>query len=295
MAGTKASGSDAVLRTAMPGHDEQSAPAKTADDAGCHRDALADPLSSICSDCLSPTDLRPAKAHRDPGGDQLQHELAGVTGVVRYIIGKLDADASLFRHHPHFKRRRAGRKPVAEHRQPVPFGEVEEHGRVAAGGNDPPCRGLRFEPILSEILLSRHALHPILAIEDHACSTVGIEQRWRGGQLPELTPGFLATGAITGAGQDRRAEGFEFHLAALARRGKVLLLLFIHGACPHLASFDFVSRSTIVPQSPSAAYATGLRPSRVFESIRNRDRWSAPARCYNRWSARPANAGIARG
>ena len=83
-------------------------------------------------DCLPQGDFRPAETHRDPSGDQLQHKLAGVTTIVRHVIGKLDADPPLFCHHPHFKWRRAYRKAVPEHRQPVSLGEVEEHCRMSA-------------------------------------------------------------------------------------------------------------------------------------------------------------------
>src|ERR1700733_15997510 len=86
--------------------------------------------------------------------------------------------------------------------------------------------------MLLKILLSGHALHPILAIEDHACSAVGIEQRRRRRQLPELTSGLLATGAITGAGHDRRAGRLELHLAASAGRGKLLALWVFYRAFP---------------------------------------------------------------
>jgi hypothetical protein len=189
---------------------------------------------SIRSDRLSPVNLRPAETHRDPGCDQLPHELAGVTRIVRHVIGKLDAGVPLRCHDPHVKWPSAGRKPVPEHRQPMPFGEIEEHCRMAAGGNDPSRRRFRLEPMLSEIFLSRHALYPILAIEDHACSTVGIEQRRRSRHLLDQTSGLLATGAIAGAGQDRRTDGVEPHLAASARCGKALVLLLVHGGFPCL-------------------------------------------------------------
>src|SRR6202022_496793 len=93
-------------------------------------------------DCLSQGDFRPAETHRNPGSDELQHELAGGTTIIRQVIGELDADAPLFCHDSHFKWRRACRKTVSEHRQPVPFGEVEEHCRIAARGKDPSSRGI---------------------------------------------------------------------------------------------------------------------------------------------------------
>ena len=156
--------------------------------------------------CLPQGDFRPAETHRNPSGDQLQHELAGVTTIIRQVIGKLDAGAPLFCHHPHFKWRRACRKAVPVHRQPVPFGEVEEHCRIAARGDDPPGRGIGLEPMLFKILLPRHALHAILSIEDKACSTVGIEHGRRGSQLLEPTSGFLAARAIAGARSESAAR-----------------------------------------------------------------------------------------
>ena len=108
------------------------------------------------------------------------------------------------------------------------FGEVEEDSRIAAGGNDPPGRGVRFEPMFSEILLSCDALYPILSIEDHACSAVGIEQRWRESQLFELASGFLAVRAIAGTRQNRPPGRLKFHLAASARRGKMLVKILVH-------------------------------------------------------------------
>src|SRR5271166_2301123 len=167
-------------------------------------------------DCLPQGDFRPAETHRDPSCDQLQHKLAGVTTIVRQVIGKLDADAPLFWHHPHFKWRRACRKAVPEHRQPVSLGEVEEHCRITALGDDPSGGGIGLEPMLFKILLPHNASHAILSIQDQACSAVGIEHGRRRSQLLELTSGFLATRAVAGSGQNRRADGLEFHLTALA-------------------------------------------------------------------------------
>ena len=115
-------------------------------------------------DGLPQGDFRPAETHRDPSGDQLQHKLAGVTTIVRHVIGKLDADPPLFCHHPHFKWRRACRKAAPEYRQPVSLGEVEEHCRITALGDDPSGGGIGLEPMLFKILLPHHALHSILSI-----------------------------------------------------------------------------------------------------------------------------------
>jgi hypothetical protein len=108
------------------------------------------------------------------------------------------------------------------------FGEVEEDSRIAAGGNDPPGRGISLEPMFSEKLLPRDALHPILSNQDHACSAVGIEQRWRGSQLFELASGFLAARAIAGTRQNRPPDRLKFYLAAVASRGKMLVKILVH-------------------------------------------------------------------
>ena len=66
-------------------------------------------------------DFRLAETHRNPSGDQLQHKLAGATIIVRQVIGKLDADAPLSCHDPHFKWRRARRKAIPEHDNQCPL------------------------------------------------------------------------------------------------------------------------------------------------------------------------------
>ena len=96
----------------------------------------------------------------------------------------------------------------------------------------PPGSGSLLEPMLFEILLPHHALHSILS--EKACSTVGIKHRRRRGQLLEPASGFLAARAIAGAGQNRRAECLEFHLATLAYRGKVFVLLLVQCDFPFL-------------------------------------------------------------
>lgn len=182
--------------------------------------------------CRAQGDLRPAETHRDPGGNQPQHELAGVTFIIRDVVGEFDAGAPFSGHDPQFKRRRACRKSIPVHRQPVSSGEVEEDSRIAAGGNDPPGRGISLEPILPVMLLPSHALHPVLSIQDHACSTVRIEHRRRGRQLFELASGFLTACAIAGRRQNRLPDHLKFHLAALASRGKRLRKFLAHGGFP---------------------------------------------------------------
>jgi hypothetical protein len=185
-------------------------------------------LSVRLADCLSQGDFRTAETHRDPGGDKPQHELAGMTIIIRQVIGKRDAVSSVLCHDPHFKGRRTCRKAVPVHRQPMSLGKVEEHSRIATCGNDPPGRRIRLEPALFEIFLPRHTLHSILSIQDVVCSTVGIEDGWCGRQLLEAASGFLATRAIAGGGQNRPANGLQFHLAASAYPGEVFLLPLVH-------------------------------------------------------------------
>ena len=100
------------------------------------------------ADCLSQGDFWPAETHRDPSGDKSQHELAGVTIIIRQVISKLDAVSAVLCHDPHFKGRSACRKAVPVHRQPMSLGKVEEHSRIATCGNDPPGRRIRLEPVL---------------------------------------------------------------------------------------------------------------------------------------------------
>jgi hypothetical protein len=108
------------------------------------------------------------------------------------------------------------------------LGEVEEHCRVAAHGNDPPGRRIRLEPALFKIFLPNRASHPILSVQDNVCSTVRIEHGWRRSQLLELASGFLAACAVTGASQNRRPDSLELNLAALACRKEIFLLFLLH-------------------------------------------------------------------
>src|ERR1700675_1183216 len=50
------------------------------------------------ADCLSQGDFWPAETHRDPSGDKPQHELAGMTIIIRQVISKLDAVSSVLCH-----------------------------------------------------------------------------------------------------------------------------------------------------------------------------------------------------
>jgi hypothetical protein len=180
------------------------------------------------ADCLSQGHFRPSETHRDPGGDKPQHELAGVTIIIRQVIGKLDAVASFLCHDAHFGGWSVCRKAVSVNRQPMSLGKVEEHRRIATGGNDPPGRGIRREPVLFEMLPPRHTLHPILSIQDVVRSTVGIEHGRRGRQLLEAASRFLATCAIARGSQDRPADCLQFHFAESAYPGEVVLLLMLH-------------------------------------------------------------------
>jgi len=150
--------------------------------------------------------------------------------MIRQVIGKRDALSPVACHDPHFNGRSTCRKAIPVHRQPMSPGKIEEHRRIAACGNDPPGRRIRLEPVLPQILLPRHTLHAILSVEDVVCSSVGIEDGWRGSQLLEATAGFLATRAIAGGGQNRPAGRLQFHLAASACPREVFLLFLVHMA-----------------------------------------------------------------
>jgi hypothetical protein len=173
-----------------------------------------------------PGDFRPTEAHRDPGGDELQHELGGIAGRIRHVVVKRDTLSPVSCHDPHFNGRSTRRKSVPVQRQPMSLGEVGEHCRIAACGKHPPGRRLGLEPVLIEMLVSGHALHAILSIQEAVRSAAGIEHGRRGRQLLEAASDFLATRAITGGGQDRPAERLQFHLAAPACRGEMFQ---VHG------------------------------------------------------------------
>jgi hypothetical protein len=173
-------------------------------------------------------DFGPPETHRNPSSDKLQHEPAGVTAIIRHVIGKLDSTSSLFRHDPHFQGWRVFRKAVPVDCQPVSFGEIEKHCRIATCGDDPPGRGIRPEPMLFKIRLPHHTLHAVLSIQDEVCRAVGIEHCRRGSQMLEPAPGFLATPAIAGAGQNRPTGCLQFYPAASAYRGEVFVLRLLH-------------------------------------------------------------------
>jgi hypothetical protein len=180
------------------------------------------------ADRLSQGDFWPAETHRDPSSDKPQHELAGVTIIIRQVISKRDAISPVLRHDPHFKGRSTCRKAVPVHRQPMSLGKVEEHCRIATCGNDPPGRRIRLEPVLFKMLLPRHTLHAILSKQDVVCSTIGIEHGWRGIQLRKAASGFLATRTIAGGSENRPADCLQFYLAASAYPGEVFLLFLVH-------------------------------------------------------------------
>ncbi len=186
--------------------------------------------------CLSQGDFWPAKTHRDPSGDEPQHELARETIIIRHVIGKLDAVSTVSCHDPHFKRRSACRKAVPVHRQPMSLGKVEEHSRIATCGNDPPRWGIRLEPVLFKILLPRHTMHSILSIQDVVRSAVRIEHGWRGRQLLEAATGFLATRAKAGGGQNRPPNCLQFYRTASAYLVEVCLLFLVQRNRPFVDS-----------------------------------------------------------
>ena len=176
--------------------------------------------------------------------------------MVRHVIGKRDAVSPFLCHEPHFNGRRACRKAAPVHRQPMSLGKVEEHSRIATGGNDPPGRRIRLEPVLFKILLPGHTLHPILSIHDVVRSTVGIEDGWRGRQLREAASGLPATRAIAGGSQNRPADCLQFHLAASAYRGEVLLLFLVHCDRPSVGSVYKVILAS-VRNVRNGSFATG--------------------------------------
>jgi hypothetical protein len=110
-----------------------------------------------------PGDFEPAEAHRNPSGDQLQHKVAGVTTIVRQVIGKRDASAPRFCHDPHFNWRCACQKVVPEHRQPVSWLGA---WHFATNAETPLAKEMRFKVIAAGFTatqqpqLSFHRLMP---------------------------------------------------------------------------------------------------------------------------------------
>ena len=92
--------------------------------------------------------------------------------------------------------------------------------------------------MLFKMLLPRHTSHSILSIQDVVCSTVGIEHGRRGSQLLEAASGFLATCAIAGGGQNWPADCLQFHFAASAYLGQVVLRLMLRCDRPFLSPHD---------------------------------------------------------
>ena len=188
------------------------------------------------ADGLSQSDFWPAETHRDPSGDEPQHELARVTLIIRHVIGKFDAVSSVSCHDPHFKGRGACRKAVPVHREPMSLGKVEEHSRIATFGNDSAGRGIGLEPVLFKISLPRHTMHSILSIQDVVRSTVRIENGWCGRQLLEAASRFLATRAKAGGSQNRPPNCLQFYRTALAYLMEVFLLILVQRNRPFVDS-----------------------------------------------------------
>ena len=148
--------------------------------------------------------------------------------MVRQVTGELDAVSSLGRHEPHLNGRRTGWNAVPINRQPVPLGEVEEHCRIAARGDDPPRRGIRLEPVLAEKRLALYTAHAILSNQDVVGSAVGIARGRRRSELLKPVSGFLTTFAVTGGGQNRPAGQLQFDLAASAYRREMFVPFSVH-------------------------------------------------------------------
>ena len=185
--------------------------------------------------------------------------------MVRQVTSEFDAVSSLCRHESHLKGRRTGWKAVPINCQPVPLGEVEEHCRIAARGNDPPRRGIRLEPVLSEKLLPLCAVHAILSIQDVVGPAVGIERGRRRSKLLKPASGFLTTFAVAGGGQNRPAEQLQFHLAASTYRREMFVLFPVHcGAVCENRSCAIILAHSIRSQ-PVSERQFGCRPACVVE------------------------------
>ncbi len=174
-------------------------------------------------------------------------------GIVGYVLGQRHAIWPLGGHDPHFQWSNRQGQPPAKDRQPMAFGEVEEHRRVATARHHTSRGGFRLEPTRLQPIAALHAPHAVLAVEDEVRRTVGVEHRRRVGALFDPTTRLLATLAIAGRAQDRRAHDFQHDIATLARRGQGSVRLDTH------QHSNARKRTFAVKVCPSAASLTRVK------------------------------------
>ena len=198
-------------------------------------------------------DGRPPEPHSHPGAQQLQHEFSRAAGSVGHIVWQDHALGPFGRHHPHGRRRHIVRQAAAIHREPVPLGEVGEHGRATAARVHSPRRRIRFQPpllhpppqsllfplyLLSSLFLvfslsleklpAPGAADAILAIENRSplppSSARTAPRRYRRRRILALR--LLATRAIANGAQNWRPDDLKRDLTAAARRQDALVRHF---------------------------------------------------------------------
>src|SRR5581483_11967219 len=180
-------------------------------------------------------DPRSSESHSHPGAEYVQREVSGQARVGGHVVRQDHTGGPFGSHQPHGCRREIARNARAIHCEPVPLGEVEEHGRVATACNHAPCRRIRFEPPLFQQIPALEAADAILAVEDVVRAAV-IAQNRIGPRLRLISMTcFLATRAIANAAQNWRPDDLELYFAAATIRRDALIR----------------HRSTLIPSFPT--------------------------------------------
>jgi hypothetical protein len=81
----------------------------------------------------------------------------------------------------------------------------------------------------------------------------------------------LATRAVAGRGQNRRADCLEFHLTALAHREEMFVLFLVHGAFPILGSHSLEDLLSVVKNVRNGSFTTEARKSQTPMHVRHND------------------------
>jgi hypothetical protein len=92
--------------------------------------------------------------------------------------------------------------------------EFHDHGRIAAGGDDPACGRFLSDLVAFQELGSPGAFNAILAVEDTCGPAIGILNGACIRERFDSTGAFLAIVAIADNACDRSADRFEFDASA---------------------------------------------------------------------------------
>jgi hypothetical protein len=159
---------------------------------------------------------RSSEPHSHPCTEQFQHEFSGVARIVSDIVGQNHALGSCGSHHPHRCGRNIVGKAAAIEREPMPPGEVEEHGRATTARIHSPRRRTWLQPPFLKKVSALDAAHSILPIENIVCAAI-LGQNRSDARHRLMQPTCLLTArAITNASQNRRPDDFKLYFAATA-------------------------------------------------------------------------------